>query len=442
MPLPIVSIIGRPNVGKSTLLNRLAETKAAIVHEERGVTRDRSYHKTAWNGVPFILVDTGGIELPGQEGDGFSAHIRQSAEAALEESDVLLFLVDAQTGITQEDEYIAGLIKKSHKPVFLLVNKLDNPEDTLALYEFYNLGLGEPYPVSALHGHGTGDLLDEVVAHLPNDVFEEVLEDVVNVALVGRPNVGKSTLLNALSGAELSVVSDIAGTTRDSIDTFVEHNGVTYRYIDTAGLKRHSSQLKDVDYFSYVRSLRAIDEADVCLLLIDALEGMCEQDQKIANAVIERGCALIILINKFDLVQGNVKVQEEIAASILRRGQFLDWAPRINISAMTGRACQKIWPAIEHAYANLTKRISTNKLNTFLQTIKEGNYTVTRGSLKLKLLYVTQPMAHPPTFAFFCNHPTLVNDTYRRYLENRLRETFDFSGTPVRLKFRKNKGRP
>lgn len=439
MPLPIVSIIGRPNVGKSSLLNRLAETNAAIVHEERGVTRDRTYHETSWNGHAFMLVDTGGIEMPNDEKDAFSSHIRASSKAALEEADAVLFLVDAQTGITPEDEFIAQLIKKSSKKTFLLINKLDNPADMSALYEFYNLGLGEPFPVSALHGYGTGDMLDELVKVLPNMTQEEKQEDVISIALVGRPNVGKSTLLNTLTHENLSVVSDMAGTTRDNIDTFLVHNDQNFRIIDTAGIKRHSAQLKDVDYFSYVRSLRAIDEADVCLLLIDAAEGMCEQDQKIAHAVIERGAALIVLVNKFDLVKGNLEVQELLSISFERRGQFIQWAPRINISAETGRNCSKIWPCIEHVYKNLTKRISTAKLNAFLQKLKETNYTVTKGNLKLKLLYVTQPVTHPPMFAFFCNHPKLANETFLRYLENRIRENFDFEGTPIRLKFRKTK---
>lgn len=440
MRLPLVSIIGRPNVGKSSLLNRLAETNAAIVHEERGVTRDRTYHKTEWAGVPFILVDTGGIELPSQESDAFSSHIRESATAALAESDVILFMVDMHAGITQEDEFIAQLIKRSHKPVFLLVNKADNPADDSAVYEFYNLGLGDPHAVSALHGHGTGDLLDEIVAALPKSKEEdEILDTVVSIAIVGRPNVGKSTLLNQLSHAELSVVSDILGTTRDPIDTYIEHAGTTYRFIDTAGIKKHNRKLENVDYFSYVRSLRAIDEADICLLVLDAEEGMCEQDQKIANAVTERGCGLVVLLNKFDLVQGDLDKQAQIDASFSRRGQFISWASRINISAETGRACNKIWAAIETAQKHHTERISTARLNDFLQEIREGNYTVSKGRAKLKLLFATQPVTAPPTFVFFCNHPKLVNDTYERYLENRLRERFDFSGTPLRLKFRKNK---
>ena len=306
---PIVAVVGRPNVGKSTLVNRLAQTSDAIVHESRGVTRDRSYHTADWNGREFTIVDTGGIE-PLKSDDVFATSIRDQALAAAEEAAVILFVVDGRTGVTEEDESVARMLKRCDKPVFLLVNKLDNPDrENDSIWEFYSLGIGEPTPLSALHGHGTGDLLDDIVALLPEEEDEVADEfpDALNVAIIGRPNAGKSSLFNRILGADRSIVSNIAGTTRDAIDTVVERNGKHYRMVDTAGIRKKSTVYENIEYYSMVRGLRAIDRADVALLVVDASVGVTEQDQKVMGLAIERGCAIVVLLNKWDLLDDDRK---------------------------------------------------------------------------------------------------------------------------------------
>ena len=326
MAKPIVAIVGRPNVGKSTLVNRIAQKKEAIVHESRGVTRDRSYHEADWCGREFTLVDTGGIET-GRSDDAFAGRIREQAEAACQEADVIIFVVDATTGVTEEDETVARILRRAGKPVFLVANKLDNPADDKTMWDFYALGLGEPRPISAVHGHGTGDLLDEVVAALPEPAEEpEYPEDALRVAIIGRPNVGKSSITNRFAGKNRSIVSDVAGTTRDALDVIVERGDKRYRLVDTAGMRKRNLVHEDVEYYSLVRGLRAIDEADVCLLVVDASEGVTEQDQKIAGLAIERGCALIILLNKWDLVTDD-HAREEVMQSVARRMTFAPGLP-------------------------------------------------------------------------------------------------------------------
>ncbi len=435
MAKPIVAIVGRPNVGKSTLVNRICQQRDAIVHESRGVTRDRSYHEADWNGRDFIIVDTGGIESVKSD-DVFAPRIREQAIAACDEADVIIFVVDGDVGITEEDEEVARVLRKSDTPVFLVVNKLDDPAHEEATWEFYSLGVGEPRPLSAVHGHGTGDLLDEVVAAFPEEVpDEEYPADALNVAIIGRPNVGKSSLANRLAGTERSIVSDVAGTTRDAIDIVIEHDGRPIRLVDTAGMRKRSTVHEDVEYYSVVRGLRAMDRADVCLLVVDSSVGVTEQDQKIAAMAIERGCALAVLLNKWDLLTTDQE-RDDVIESLAARMTFARWAPVLRISALTGRSIAKVLDlacAIAETHAI---RISTARINALVTQIRESGHTITSGNRRLKINYATQTGVEPPAITFFCNAPDLIDDSYERYLENRIREGFDLTGTPLRLRFR------
>ena len=438
MALPIVAVVGRPNVGKSTFVNRIAEADEAIVHEMRGVTRDRSYHKADWNGIEFKLIDTGGIEM-GTE-DQFQGSIRSQAFEATNEADVIVFIVDGKTGINADDEEVARILRKTSKPVLLAVNKLDTPNKLDELWEFYQLGLGDPFPISATHGHGTGDLLDEVVDHLRkvdcSFEDEEDDEDIINVAIIGRPNAGKSSLTNRLTNNDRSIVSDVAGTTRDAIDTVVVHDGKKYRIVDTAGLRRKSQIDEDVEYYGFVRAMRAIDRADVALLVIDGSIGLTDQDQRVAGFAAERGCAMIIVLNKWDLVEGP-EAKAEVRERIEDRMTFVSYAPVVATCALTGKKVDRIWDAVDKAYAGFSQTISTNKLNSWLSSIRETGHTVSQGKAVLRMKYVTQTGTCPPHFTVFVNRPDLVTDNYERFLENRLRKTFDLEGTPIRLKFKK-----
>ena len=433
---PIVAVVGRPNVGKSTLVNRLAETADAIVHESRGVTRDRSYHDADWNGRHFTLIDTGGIE-PMKSDDVFAASIRDQALAGAEEADAILFVVDGSVGVTEEDETVARLLKRVKKPTFLLVNKLDNPDrEQERLWEFYSLGVGDPIPISATHGHGTGDLLDDLIAVLPEETVEEDdYPEALGVAIIGRPNAGKSSLFNKIIGRERSIVSDVAGTTRDAIDTIVERDGRRYRLVDTAGIRKKSTVYENIEYYSMVRGLRAIDRADVALLVVDSSVGVTEQDQKVANLAIERGCALVVLLNKWDLL-GDDRAREQVMETVDRRLTMAPWAEFLRISALTGRSVEKIWAMVDSAAEHRAQKLSTARLNQFLTDLREFGHTVVDGKRRLRMHYVTQTGVEPPAFTFFVNHPDLVNDTYARYIENRMREKFELKGTPVRLRFR------
>ena len=437
MAKPIVAVVGRPNVGKSTLVNRLAERREAIVHESRGVTRDRSYHETDWNGRTFVLVDTGGIESVKSK-DTFAPRIREQALIACEEADVIVFVVDGTVGVTDEDEEVARVVRRSKKPSFLVVNKIDDPAQNLATWDFYQLGVGEPRPLSAGHGHGTGDLLDEVVDALPPEVDEsdEVADDALNVAIIGRPNVGKSSLTNRIVGQDRSIVSDVAGTTRDAVDVVVTYDDTRFRLVDTAGMRKKTQVHEDVEYYSMVRGLMAMDKADVCLLVVDSSVGMTEQDQKLAVMAIERGCALVICLNKWDLLDTEQK-REDVEASVSRRMGFASWIPYIRISALTGRACTRVLDHARRAANARSSRVQTSKLNAILDEIRQTGHTVTKGNRRLKINYATQANVCPPTFTLFCNAPDLVDDNFERFIENRLRENLDLEGTPIRLKFRK-----
>lgn len=430
--VPLVAIVGRPNVGKSTFVNRITGRDEAIVHEMRGVTRDRSYHDADWNGVSFKMIDTGGIEI--SSNDQFQNSIKSQAIASTDESDVIVFIVDGKTGVQSEDEEVARILRKSNKPIMLVVNKIDDPQNIDEIYEFYNLGLGDPWAISALHGHGTGDFLDELILKFP-DVSEAEIDDTIKIAIIGRPNAGKSSLTNCLTGENRSIVSDVAGTTRDSIDTIVERNDKKYTIIDTAGLRKKSAIDQDVEYYSFVRAMRAIDKADVAVLVIDSTLGLTDQDQRVAGIAKDRGCALVIVLNKWDIVGDAVK-KEQVRDHLKDRMEFVGYANVVSTIALTGKKVSHIWDSIDTAYNNYCSRISTNKLNNWLIGIKETGFTVSKGKKMLRLKYITQTSIEPPVFTVFVNHPALVNDNFRRFIENRLRESFELNGTPIVLKFK------
>lgn len=432
MGLPVVAVVGRPNVGKSTLVNRLAQSSEAIVHAQRGVTRDRSYHRADWNGVEFMLVDTGGIEFSGE--DAFGASIRTQALVAADEAEVVLFVVDGPAGVAAGDEEVARILQRSGRPVFLVVNKADTPGDDSASHEFWALGLGQPWAISALHGHGTGDLLDEVAAAIP-EVEPEVEHEDIGVAIIGRPNAGKSSVFNRMIGAERSIVSEVAGTTRDAIDTVVERDDVLYRLVDTAGLRRKSQIDESVEYYSFVRAMRAIDRASVALLVLDASDGVTDGDQRIARFAEERGCAMVVLVNKWDLLETD-EARDAVVEQVGERLGFVGFAPVLRTSALTGRGIGRIFAVIDDVYAAYTRQIPTSRLNRLLTELRDTGHTVSKHGASLKVRYGTQTRVAPPGFTFFANHPKLVDDNYRRYLENRMREALDLAGTPIILKFR------
>jgi GTP-binding protein len=420
-------------VGKSTLVNRIAQSSDAIVHEARGVTRDRSYHQADWNGVDFMLIDTGGIEAG--RTDQFQASIRSQALLAAEEADVVVFLVDGKTGLAPDDAEVARLLLKAGKPTFLAVNKMDTPGREDEIHEFWPLGLGQPWPVSATHGHGTGDLLDEIVNALP-DVEPTDEQDAIGVAIIGRPNSGKSSLLNCLAGRERSIVSDVAGTTRDAIDTVVEKDGVRYRLVDTAGIRRKSQIDDGVEYYGFVRAMRAIDRAKVALLVIDSTIGLTDQDQRVANFAAERGCAMIVLLNKWD-VMDDPEAREAVDVRVSERLGFVGYAPVLKISALTGKGTHRIFSAIDTVYENYMRQIPTSALNRLLTEMRDFGHTVSKGSMTLRVNYMTQTRVGPPGFTLFANHPVLADDNFKRYVENRMRQAFDLTGTPIVLRFRK-----
>lgn len=437
MPLPIIAVVGRPNVGKSTFVNRIAQADEAIVHEMRGVTRDRSYHVADWNGVSFKLIDTGGIEMG--DDDAFQGSIRAQALEATREADIVLFLVDAKTGIMADDEAVARILRKSEKPIMLLVNKLDTPNKLDEMWEFYSLGLGDPWPISATHGNGTGDFLDALVEKLKEMGLDKNVEpdpNSVNIAIIGRPNAGKSSLTNKLTNNNRSIVSDVAGTTRDAVDTLVEHNGSLYTIVDTAGLRKKSLIDQDVEYYGFVRAMRAIDRANVAVLVIDSEIGLTNEDQRVAGYAAERGCAMIIVLNKWDLLE-DAEVKQKLREKVEDRMTFVGYAPVISAVAKTGKNVDNVWQAIDQVYENYNKTISTSALNTWLGEIRETGHTISKGRKILRMKYMTQTSTCPPRFTFFVNHPDLLTDAFERFLENRMRKAFDLSGTPVYFKFKK-----
>ncbi len=436
MALPLVAIVGRPNVGKSTLINRIIGSEDAIVSSMRGVTRDRSYHEALWNGMRFKVIDTGGIEISSD--DAFQGSIRAQALLAAKEADVVIFVVDSRSGIAADDEEIARILRKSADKVLLAVNKLDTPNRYDDMYDFYRLGFGEVFPVSAVHGLGTGDLLDCVtdqIAALDHDGAEED-KDCINVAIIGRPNAGKSSLVNQMTGTDRSIVSDVAGTTRDAIDTLVHHNGQAYNIVDTAGLRRKAKIDEDVEYYGFVRAMRAIDRAEVALLVIDGSVGLTDQDQRVARFAHDRGCALVIVLNKWDIVEGSdekLAIREKVADRLM----YVRYAQVVAISALSGKNVKKVWDLIDQSFENYNKTIPTNQLNNWLSGVRETGHTISQGKTQLRIKYVTQTGTCPPVFTLFANRPDIVDDNYERYLEKSLRNQFDLRGTPLILKFKK-----
>jgi GTP-binding protein len=432
--VPVVAFVGRPNVGKSTLFNRLIGEHRAVVHEQPGTTRDRLYGTAEWRGREFTLVDTGGIGLDTGEGD-LLGDVRVQAEEAINQADVVVLVTDAHAGLTAADEEVAGLLRRARKPLILVANKVDNLRRELEAAEMYELGLGEPITISALHGEGTGDLLDAIVEWFPKGLEEPEEAVAVSVAIVGRPNVGKSSLLNALVGQQRSIVRDEAGTTRDAIHTLIRRHGEWIRLIDTAGIRRRGKIAPGVEKFSVLRAVRAIERADVAVLLIDASEGVRAQDTHVAGYVEEAARGLVIAVNKWDLVAKHGRVQEEYIASVRRELKFADWAPVIFISAHTGQRVPKVLELAHAVQGERTRRVPTPQLNNLVRAAVQAHPLTERGKA-LKVYYSAQTGVAPPTFTLFCNDPRRIHFSYVRYLENTLRGEYGFTGTPIRFQFR------
>lgn len=429
-----VAIVGRPNVGKSTIFNRLAGERISIVEDVPGVTRDRIYAQAEWLNNTFNVIDTGGIELSDEP---LLNKIRHQAEIAIDEADVIIFIVSGKEGITSEDEEVAKLLFRSNKPVVLAVNKIDNPEMRHQLYEFYSLGFGEPFPISGSHGLGLGDLLDEVVSHFPKEQQEQLSEDTIYFSLIGRPNVGKSSLVNAILDEDRVIVSPIEGTTREAVDTHVRLENQEFVIIDTAGIRKKGKVYEKTEKYSVLRALKAIDRSDVVLVLIDAETGIREQDKKIAGYAHEAGRAMIIVVNKWDTVDAEDTNMKQFEEKIRSQFQFIDYAPIVFLSAKTRKRLHLLLPAVKLASENHAKRIATNVLNDVIMDAIAINPTPTIKGKRLKVLYTTQVSVKPPSFAVFVNEPDLMHFSYKRFLENRIREAFGFSGTPIKIFARK-----
>jgi GTP-binding protein len=426
--LGTVAIVGYPNVGKSTLVNRLTESRTAVVHETPGVTRDRKELVADWNGRRFRLIDTGGVDVADRS--PITRSIADQAQTAIAEADLVLLLTDAQAGVMPGDEELAAILRRTRKPVLLLANKIDDPaRDALAL-EFHRLGLGDPIPISALHGHGTGDLLDAIVTMLPGAGPAEVPGDAIRVAILGRPNVGKSSLLNALVGEDRVIVSEQPGTTRDAIDTVLRRGERTFVLVDTAGLRRKRRQRQGIEYFSELRALAAAERADVALVLVDASEGLVDQDLAVADVARKAQCSTIVVLSKWDITQTDLEdVRPRLEARLRQR------PPLVTVSAKTGRGIARLLDRIEQLFDKHASRISTGELNRFLRELREAREPPSRNRRRLNLLYGTQTTARPPRFRFFVNDPSLITRDYGYWVENQLRERFDLKGVPVSIDF-------
>lgn len=432
MALPVVAVVGRPNVGKSTLFNKLIGKRLSIVEDTPGVTRDRIYAKGEWRNRQFMLVDTGGIETSTE--DVILKQMRQQAELAIERADVIILVTDVRCGVTADDSAVASMLQKSGKPVILAVNKCDTiGEPPMELYEFYNLGIGDPYPISAAHGHGTGDMLDALYEYLPEEDAEDDDEDNIKVAIIGKPNVGKSSLVNRIAGEERVIVSNVAGTTRDATDTVVENEEGTFTLIDTAGIRKKAKVTERIEHYSVLRAYMAVDRADVCLILIDAAEGFTEQDSKVAGYAHEQGKASIIVVNKWDLIEKDNKTMREYEDKLKNDFNFMSYAPFLFISAKTGQRVQKLFSLIREVYLQNNIRISTGMLNDVLAYATTRVQPPSDKGKRLKIYYITQASSKPPTFVIFVNRADLFHFSYQRYLENQIRSTFGLSGTPVRF---------
>ena len=431
MAKPLVAVVGRPNVGKSTFFNRIVGRRIAIVEDTPGITRDRIYGDAEWLTHQFMLIDTGGIE-PLKE-DIISVQMRRQAELAIDTADVIIFLVDGREGLTAADEDVAHILRRSKKPVVLTVNKVDHPKYEEAAYDFYSLGIGNPITISAEQGLGLGDLLDEVVAHFPEHEEEEAHES-TNIAIVGKPNVGKSSLMNALLGYERTIVSEIAGTTRDAIDTPFEYEGEPYMLVDTAGIRRKRAiEDESVERYSVIRSLGAIRRADVALIVIDAAQGLSEQDVKIAGYVHEEGKASVVLVNKWDTVEKDTHTMNAFKKKMYADLAFMDYVPILFISAKTGQRVNKVLELAKHAYAQNCMRVSTGKLNDVIAEAVTMMEPPSDKGRRLKIYYATQVSTRPPTFVLFVNDPEGMHFSYKRYLENYIRKSFKIEATPIRL---------
>ena len=435
MSKPVVAIVGRPNVGKSTLFNKLVGRRMSIVDDTPGVTRDRIYGDCEWLGHTFLLVDTGGIEP--NTTDTILAQMRTQAEVAIDTADAIIFVTDLKSGLVATDHEVASMLQKSGKPVILCVNKCDSiGEPDPAFYEFYNLGLGDPFPVSASHGHGTGDLLDEVLKYLPESSEEEEEDDAIRVAVIGKPNAGKSSLINRICGQERVIVSDIAGTTRDSIDTEVENEDGRFVFIDTAGIRRRSRVSDSIEKYSIIRAKMAVERATVCVIMIDATEGFTEHDSKVAGIACENGKACIIAVNKWDAVEKDGKTMDTFRRELMQDFSFMSYAPIIFISAKTGQRIDRLMKLIKFVDDQNSIRISTGNLNTILAHATARVQPPTDKGRRLKIYYMTQASTRPPTFVCFVNNTELFHFSYQRYLENQIREVFGLEGTPVKFVIR------
>ncbi len=434
---PLVAVVGRPNVGKSTFFNRVAGKRIAIVEDTPGVTRDRIYADAEWAGRAFALVDTGGIEP--NDAEPIFKQMREQAELAIDTADGILFLVDGREGLQAADHEVADMLRRTKKPVIVVVNKVDNIEREDALYDFYELGMGNPIAVSAEHGMGTGDLLDEVVKHFPPAEEEET--NAVRVCVAGKPNVGKPSIVNALLGSSRTIVSDVSGTTRDAIDTPFRAYGQDYVLIDTAGIRRKRAvEDETIERYSVIRAFGAIRRCDVALLVIDATVGVTEQDTKIAGYIINEGRALVIVVNKWDLIEKETGTLEAMRRSIQKTLQFASFAPILFISAKTGQRMHKVMEAVQEAYANASGRITTGVLNDLISEAVAVNEPPSDHGRRLKIYYASQVAIRPPTFVFFVNDPELMHFSYLRYLENSLRKALMLTGTPIRLLVRQKSG--
>ena len=435
MPLPVVAIIGQPNVGKSTLFNRIINERVAIVEDKPGVTRDRNYARASWMGHQFSIIDTGGITW---ENSTIDEEIRDQAEIAIEEADVIVMIADASKGVTDLDERIARLLYRSKKPVLLGINKADNPEQRADIYDFYSLGLGEPIPVSGAHGTGLGDLLDKVVENFPPEA-ENAADDVISFSVIGRPNVGKSSIVNRLLGEDRVIVANEEGTTRDAIDTPFEKDGTKFRVVDTAGIRRRGKVYEKTEKYSVMRAMSALERSDVAVLVLDASTGIREQDKHVAGYAHEAGIGVIIAVNKWDVPKKTSSSGKDFEAVIRDEFAYLDYAPIVFVSAKTGKGIDDLPKLVEKVYENQSQRIQSSVLNDLLL---EASRLVPAPMVKgkrLRVYYMTQVKSNPPTFVVFCNDPELMHFSYQRFLINQLRENFDFTGTPIKILPRKRK---
>ena len=433
---PIVAIVGRPNVGKSTLFNNLVGDRVAIVDDMPGVTRDRLYRETEWNGTEFVIVDTGGLEP--RNNDFMMTKIKEQAEVAMNEADVILFVVDGKAGVNPLDEEIAYILRKKQKPIILCVNKIDNfVEQQDDVYDFWGLGFENLVPISGGHKVNLGDLLDLVTEMIEKIELPEEEEDTLKLAIIGKPNAGKSSLVNRLSGEERTIVSDIAGTTRDAIDTVVQYNDKKYMIIDTAGIRRKSKVEESLEYYSVLRAIKTIKRADVCILMLDGKEGLTEQDKRIAGIAAEELKPIVVVVNKWDLVDKNKVTMKSMREELYAELPFLSYAPIEFVSALTGQRTTKILEISDTIYEEYTKRISTGLLNTVLKEAVLMNNPPTRKGRVVKINYATQVSVAPPRFVLFCNYPELIHFSYARYIENKCRESFGFEGSPILISFEK-----